>query len=95
MWDKYRPAPKNHNQCTISPEENNEDLLKSTNYTKNYWFNVTENGRDYRESMFCRLVYQTKYVMLTFQRGHCLRLSLSKALGIEGKGFKYCVESEQ
>ena len=56
---------------------------------------MTEDGRDDRDSMFCGVVDQTKYIMLSFQRGQCLRLSLSKALGIEGKGFKDCVESEQ
>ena len=56
---------------------------------------MTEDGRDDRDSMFCGLVDQTNYIMLCFQRGHSLRLSLSKALDIEGKGFKYCVESEQ
>ena len=56
---------------------------------------MTEDGRDDRDSMFCGLVDQTKYTMLSFQSGKCLRLSLSKALDIEGKGFKYCIESEQ
>ena len=55
---------------------------------------MIEDGRDDRDSMFCGLVDQTEYIMLSFQSGHCLRLSLSKALDIEGKGFKYCVESE-
>ena len=56
---------------------------------------MIEDGRDDSDSMFCGLVDQTKYIMLSLQSGHCLRLSLSKALDIEGKGFKYCVESEQ
>ena len=28
VWGKYRAAPKNHNQCTISPQENNQGLIK-------------------------------------------------------------------